>query len=95
MDSLMALELKNRLQQGVGHSLPATLAFDYPTVDALVAFIADHVLFLSPDDRIRTMSAHEEVDDDPLVAQLEQMSDDEAAVLLAAHLTALETRERT
>ncbi|MFI4954698.1 MAG: SDR family NAD(P)-dependent oxidoreductase, partial [Gammaproteobacteria bacterium] len=40
MDSLMALELKNRLQGLIGEPLSNTLTFDYPTLDALVPYIA-------------------------------------------------------
>jgi acyl transferase domain-containing protein len=39
MDSLLSIELRNHLQRGTGMALPATLAFDYPTIDALVALI--------------------------------------------------------
>jgi natural product biosynthesis luciferase-like monooxygenase protein len=40
MDSLMALELKNRLQLGLGVPIPSTLAFDHPTTDAIARFLA-------------------------------------------------------
>jgi polyketide synthase 12/epothilone polyketide synthase D len=40
MDSLMAVELRNRLQSTIGIKLPATLAFDCPTIDALT----DHII---------------------------------------------------
>lgn len=39
MDSLMALELKTKLQNHVGITISATLAFDYPTVDAIVGYL--------------------------------------------------------
>ena len=35
MDSLLAVELRNALQREVGVALPATVAYDYPTVRAL------------------------------------------------------------
>ncbi|MET0507245.1 MAG: beta-ketoacyl reductase, partial [Burkholderiaceae bacterium] len=39
MDSLMAVELKRRLEQGVGLPLPSTLTFNYPNVRALAGFL--------------------------------------------------------
>src|SRR6185436_17805334 len=44
--SLMALELRNRLQRNLGKPLPATLAFDYPNVEAVSRFLARDVLAL-------------------------------------------------
>jgi acyl transferase domain-containing protein len=43
LDSLMAVELKNRLEAGAGQPLPASLAFDHPTVEALATFLAETV----------------------------------------------------
>ncbi len=40
IDSLMAVELRNSLHSGLAISLPSTLVFDYPTVEALVDFLA-------------------------------------------------------
>jgi SAM-dependent methyltransferase/NAD(P)-dependent dehydrogenase (short-subunit alcohol dehydrogenase family)/acyl carrier protein len=39
MDSLMSVELRRRLEHGVGQQLPSTLTFNYPNVNALATFI--------------------------------------------------------
>ncbi len=46
LDSLMAVDLRNRLSKdlGLARSLPATLVFDYPTLDALAGYIEQLVL---------------------------------------------------
>ena len=44
MDSLMAVELNQRLQTDLGRALPSTLAFEYPTIHMLTRFITDEVL---------------------------------------------------
>lgn len=46
MDSLMAVELKNRLQTSLKCSLPSTLLFKYPTIEALTNYLASEVLSL-------------------------------------------------
>ena len=40
LDSLMAVELANSLARTGGQPLPATLLFDYPTLDALATYLA-------------------------------------------------------
>ncbi|HYO72994.1 MAG TPA: SDR family NAD(P)-dependent oxidoreductase [Archangium sp.] len=46
MDSLMAIELRNVLQKGLGVSVPATVALDHPTIDFLVRHLLENVLKL-------------------------------------------------
>ena len=46
VDSLMAVELRNRLNKGLGleGNLPATLIFDYPTVQAIARYLVKNIL---------------------------------------------------
>jgi NAD(P)-dependent dehydrogenase (short-subunit alcohol dehydrogenase family)/acyl carrier protein len=44
LDSLLAVELRNTLGTALGKALPATLLFDYPTLDALTEHILVSVL---------------------------------------------------
>jgi len=48
VDSLMAVELRNMIGKGLGldRPLPATLAFDYPTAEAIAKYLARDVLKL-------------------------------------------------
>jgi acyl carrier protein len=50
LDSMMALELRNALGKRVGATLPATLAFDYPTPAA----IAKHLITMVSSRRVIT-----------------------------------------
>ena len=44
MDSLMSLDLRNRLQTELDRTLPATVAFDYPSVPELADYLIGSVL---------------------------------------------------
>ena len=87
LDSLMAVELRNALGAAVGRSLPATLLFDYPTVDRLVDHLSAEVLALErsgPRSRRGDAAAAA-----PRAAEseaLDELSVDEMAALLAKRL---------
>jgi acyl transferase domain-containing protein len=74
LTSLMALELRNRLEPLHGKPLSATLAWNYPTVEALVAF-------LSGDHEPAVVAAEPEAPT-PELAAVAELSDEDAARLL-------------
>lgn len=47
MDSLMAVELRRRIEQGVGKEIPATLAMDHPRLSDVADYLLVDVLELS------------------------------------------------
>ncbi|MFK0297292.1 SDR family NAD(P)-dependent oxidoreductase, partial [Streptomyces sp. NPDC090442] len=65
-DSLTSVELRNRLNTVTGLRLPATLVFDYPTIDTLVSYLLDELLGTEAEmaAAVRVATA---VADDPIV----------------------------
>lgn len=45
-DSLMSVDMRNRLNRSLGQTLPASLLFDYPTLEKIAAFLLDDVIQL-------------------------------------------------
>ena len=84
MDSLMALDLKNRLQESLGLPLRATVVFNYSTIDALSDFLTDH---FAPSD-VKPSVAEQSVDATP-AANIDSLSDEDTMRLLDQQLAAL------
>jgi NAD(P)-dependent dehydrogenase (short-subunit alcohol dehydrogenase family)/acyl carrier protein len=77
LDSLMAVELRNLLASSIGQPLPATLFFDYPTIDAVHSYLASVVFNLAP--QATTTAEISSSENDPelneLLDELDDLSD--------------------
>jgi hypothetical protein len=47
LDSLMAVELSNRLQRNLKQPLPSTMTFEHPTIESLTEYLAVEVLAIT------------------------------------------------
>jgi NAD(P)-dependent dehydrogenase (short-subunit alcohol dehydrogenase family)/acyl carrier protein len=74
LDSLMAIELRNRLQVMCGRSLPATLLFDYPTTNALTKYMITEMELGHELASSRIDSATDFLDDQELRRRLDTIS---------------------
>ncbi len=89
MDSLMAVELKERLEASLGATLPATLAFESPTIKDMAEYLGREVLGWKPvtDDTL----PQGESERSQAVSNIEQLSEDEVEASIAERLAKLES----
>jgi len=90
-DSLMAVQLRNQLSTGLGldRPLPATLMFDYPTIDAIAAYLDDRLSRPERQAEAAATPAHESVAIGPAALDPEAvaaMSDEDVELLLLDRL---------
>jgi acyl carrier protein len=86
LDSLMALELRNRLELSLGVVLSATLIWGYPTIRALAPFLIEKMGLSGP----VSAEAQEAAEEAVPVARVAQLSEDAAEALLSEKLAGLE-----
>ena len=89
LDSLMAVELRDKLRVGLGleNGLPATIAFDFPTVEAIADYLAREVLHLAePTCSSRSQETMTCSVSTAPPAELERLSEEEVEALLLKKL---------
>jgi aryl carrier-like protein len=94
MDSLMAVDLQRRLQNGLGVTLSSTVGFDHPTIEALAKHLAGKALAFAdaaPKPAVRTgvravARAKGSVNDVAEKARVEDMTEDQLLTLFSQEL---------
>ena len=88
-DSLMAVELRNLLRKGLPfRELPATLVFDYPTLESLTDYLSDQ-LFIRNEGKETIAIPLEKTE----MISVSDISEEEAQALLFAELNDLQERK--
>ena len=94
MDSLMALELRTRLETRVFSALPATLVFDCPAIRAVARFLLQRLMGPSAGDapvaRMAAPRQRQTIDLSAPSFDVNDLSDEDAEALLLDKLTSLE-----
>jgi hypothetical protein len=92
LDSLMAVELRNLLgsRLELDRPLPATLVFDYPSVESLASYLMNELFGREVD--MTPVPTEQDAERDKQVAELEALSEDEAEALLLAELAAMKRK---
>jgi SAM-dependent methyltransferase len=87
LDSLMAVELRNRLSTGLGltRRLSATLVFDYPTIEAIAGYLSEE-LFAPAEARPGPAAAPKWSTEDEVMVDITGLSDGEVEALLLKKL---------
>jgi phthiocerol/phenolphthiocerol synthesis type-I polyketide synthase B len=72
MDSLMSVTLQRSLSDSLGEALPASVVFDYPTVDALAGYLATILPELIEVAEADSTDDYDDLSDDELLQQLSE-----------------------
>jgi acyl transferase domain-containing protein/acyl carrier protein len=89
MDSLMAVELKGRLERSLNVPLPSTLTFNYPTIQALTNYLLSEVLQFDTapsSEQIAPIPPAAPVKVESVLQPSEALSEDEVSILLLQRL---------
>ena len=86
LDSLMSVDLKGRLENSLGQSLPSTLTFNYPTVAELAGYLLERICPPEAPAPAPSEAAHAPVSTDTRADAFDDLSEDELASLLSKKL---------
>jgi acyl transferase domain-containing protein/acyl carrier protein len=86
MDSLMAMELQQRLQRELGIVMPATAVFDFPSLDSMAAYVASQI---EPERPAAASEDKAEIDEaiSAAMVEVEGLTDDELDTMLTSFET--------
>jgi acyl transferase domain-containing protein len=90
LDSLTALELRNSLAASLGRPFPASLLFDYPSIEALATYLVKEMS--SGNDAKARATRHDppRIEREPSATRYDDLSDEELARHLADRLAAMQ-----
>ncbi|MBM7116107.1 type I polyketide synthase [Archangium primigenium] len=80
-DSLLSLELRNRLEALFGLSLPAVLLWTYPTIEALTEHLAEQLQPASPEPVPMPVESARLAEEDAAEEELDDMTEAERALI--------------
>lgn len=81
LDSLLAVEIRNLLGKAFGLTLPATVTFDHPSIEALTSYLLAQKFARSDNERAPQAKSPTDA-----VAGIEELSDEDVDRLIAARL---------
>jgi myxalamid-type polyketide synthase MxaE and MxaD len=87
MNSLMTVQLRSRLENSLNCSLPTTIAFEYPTIRALTAYLASQLFATDPAGQV-DMTTSSERSESGLATELETLSSEDLLSLFDSELAA-------
>jgi acyl carrier protein len=88
MDSIMTVQLKSRLEVSLGQTLPKTMAFEYPNIEALTTYLATEVLSLEPP--ARTFEKSSAANGRTVPIEAHELSEEDLVELLSEKLKSLQ-----